>query len=166
MPRRTRLLPHLDLGAVLLVLQVHELHGAPGADGGGQVVAVDPLVDDQDAGSSRPAQQLVRGEEDAVQEAVLSAADLDAGVRGDGRVVEEGQGVVAVQEAGHLEHGGDQPGHVGGGGEGPDFAPVAVFRVGDLALQVGQVQQPLLVQLDLHDLGEALAPGNLVAFCG
>ena len=143
--------------------RVHERHGA--AAGYRRHPIADQLAaHDQDARRLRPAGELVRRQEDRVL-VIISVrprrADADGHVRPRGCVVPEGQRAVSVQQRSDRAGVGEDAGDVGGGGEAPDQQrPV---RVPDqLALQIVQVDVAVGILADDHDVGDRLAPRQLV----
>ena len=75
--------------------------------------------------------------------------------------IPEGERAVAVEEIGDAVRVGDDPGHVRRRRERPD--PQRPVRVADeLLLEARDIDVPVLVLGDHDDVGERLAPGQLV----
>eukprot|EP00053_Salpingoeca_punica_P014469 m.131571 g.131571 ORF g.131571 m.131571 type:complete len:821 (-) comp16464_c2_seq1:87-2549(-) len=160
----------LNLVRVLVGGCLHKQHGAAAWNDGDRVLE-EVAAGDQDARRARPARHLVRRDEDGVhvgQVAVGQALGgeqlhVDVQVGPAGRVVPEGQEAVAVQDDGDFHVLGDDAGDVGGGGEGADLQALARLVLEDELLEVDQVNHACLVQIDLDDIGDGLAPGQDVA---
>ena len=118
----------------------------------------------QHPGRRRAADELVRRQEDRVlvrQRPVGGSRHLDPDVRRGRGEVPEGQGAVAVEQLGDPERVRDDAGDVGGRREGTDLQrPLGVLLqlLGELLL----VDETVGVLMDGDDVGDGLAPGDLV----
>ena len=143
--------------------RVHERDRAAAGDGRHPVADQVP-ADHQDAGGLRAADELVRGQEDGVLVVTGAGRRLagpDRHVRAGRRVVPERQRPVGVQQRGDRVGVGQDPGDVGRGGKAPDAQRPVCVTV-QLRGQVGQVDVPVGVGADDHDVGDGLPPGQLV----
>ncbi len=140
---------------------------------GGHAVAEQVAPGDQDPRRARPADQLVRRDEDGVLRVQTGLGGRSVGPRavrrhldvhvGRGRrEVPEGERAVAVQEDRDRPGVREDPGHVRRRREAPDLQrPVGVAE--QLGLQAGKVDPPVRVLGDRDDVGDRLPPGQLVA---
>ena len=159
-----RALPRLDVPHEVVVGRADVVHGAAPRDAGGELGVVAPLVEDQHPAAAGAAEELVGGDEDGVEGGLGVAGrvhvDPDVGCRGG--VVEKGERVVSMQQAGDLVDGGAHAGDVGGGGEGADAQSPPVGRLLEQGLEVAQVDAAVGGQPHLDDGRQPLAPGDLV----
>ena len=115
----------------------------------------------------RPADELVRGDAHGVLVGQVAVGDVRRRVHVDRQVgpragvVPQRQRAVAVQRDRDAVDVGDDPGHVGRGREGADLQCV-VGVAGELVLEVLEVDPPLRVLADRHDLRARLPPRQLV----
>ncbi len=118
---------------------------------------------DEDPRRARPAHELVRGQEHCVLGRLgVIGPHVDVDVRGPGRVVPERQRPVLVQQAGDRVGVREDAGHVRRGREAADpQRPVGVAH--ELLGQPRGVDVPVGALRDDHDVGDRLAPGQLVA---
>ena len=163
--RRPPLLAVLGVLQVALHGRVHVPHrAAPGDDR--NAVGEQGAARHEHTGGARPADELVRREEDGVLVVQLGALPapgphLDLHVGGRGGEVPEGERPVLVEEGRYGRHVGDDAGDVGGGREGADLEwPVGVAA--QLLLQVIEVDAAVQVLVDGDHVGDRLPPGEVI----
>ena len=116
---------------------------------------------DQHPGRAGTADELVRADEDRVLDRAAGAVHLDVDVGRARGEVPEAQRTVLVEQVGHALGVGDDAGDVGGRGEGPDLErPVGVGL--ELLAEVVERDPAVGVLVDRHDVGDGLAPRDLV----
>ena len=134
---------------------------------GRHLVGEEVALGDEHARRARAAGELVRREEDGVLVGQLAVLDrrrrvhVDRQVRRGGRIVPERQRAVAVEQDRDGVDVRDDPGHVRRRREGPDLEGAVVVAL-ELVTQVLEVEPPVGVLADHHDVGGGLAPGQLV----
>ena len=165
------LLALLGIVKVDVVLGVDVGHGAAAGHGRDGVGQQGP-ADDEHARRPRAADELVRGDEERVLVVEIGAAGVAIVGGSPGCHVEidvgRGRAIVPEREGAMLvEQGRDaagvrlDAGDVGGGGERADLQrPAGVGP--QLVGEVGQVDATVGVLVDGHDIGDRLAPGQLV----
>ncbi len=132
----------------------------------GDRVRQQAALDHQHAGGARPADELVRRDEHRVLRRLAplvrpAGIHLDAHVGRRRREVPEGQRPVGVQQPRNGGRVRDDARHVAGGREAAD--PQRTSRVPrQLAGQMLPIDAAVLVLGDGHDVGDGLAPGQLV----
>ena len=153
----------LDLGVVVVFGGAHVAHRAA-AGHVGHAVGEQLASGDEHAGGAGAADQLVRRDEHGVlvrEVAVGVRAHVDRDVRGRSGVVPQRQRAVAVQQRGHRDGVGDDAGHVRRSRERTDQRR-AVGVSDQLALEMVEAHVTVGVLVDDHDVGDRLAPGELV----
>ncbi len=117
---------------------------------------------DQDAGGTRSAHELVRGQEERIDAFVLRAwMHIDRHVRRGCRVVETGVGAAAMKGPGNRGNVGQNAGDVGCSRKCAHFQ-WAIGVPAQFALKVLEVDSSLVIQPNFNHLGDRLQPRQLV----
>ena len=163
--RRAAFLAVHGIGDVVVLLGVDVGDGAT-ADDVGDGVGQQLATHDEHAGRAGTPDELVRGQEHGVVVGkgvlVAAGAHVDVDVRSGRRVVPEREGAVLVQQLRNPVGVRDDAGHVAGGAErGNAQRAIAVFV--QPCLEVCQIDMAVSVLVDGDDVGDRLAPRELIA---
>ncbi|MCK7541336.1 MAG: hypothetical protein MZV63_65835 [Marinilabiliales bacterium] len=164
---RPGLLPLLDVVEEVMAVPANVGDGPAAARRRRQVLAIDPLVEDQDAARTGPAEELVGGDEHGVETGVLARRSgrrvhVDADIGGAGRIIEAGHRPVTVEHRGQLADGRDEARDIGGRRERADAHSAEISRVPQQLFEVGQVDAAVPAQAHDDDRARSFAPGQLV----
>ena len=139
-------------------------HRAARAAGGGQVIAIEGLVEHQNAARSRPADKFVRREGHRIDRGigVICGVHIDGRVGGRRRAIERQNGVMRVQQLCQAAHICDDAGNVGGRRERANARPAPPLRRFKQGFQRRIVYPAIGAELYPHHFGHAFAPAQLV----
>src|SRR5690606_23291527 len=121
--RRAGLLANLDVVVVTLLGAAYVTDGSA-ARGRGARALIEIAVEQQQARGPRPAQELMRAHYNRVEPICTAGrrcTNVDVYIRTAGGVIENGKGVVGVEQGRDGTHVGKQPGDVAGSRERPQL---------------------------------------------